>query len=728
MDFKMDATSTQVFEGVDYGQERKKAEREELRMLMTEQALAEADMMGRRERRAVAHYGKDGKEGGRGKKHKKKSIYPPHLQMPKLDPWHFFDTARLRELYTKAQAAYLEHIGPEAAAAGTGAMLRAGLSSHPSGGPLTLSRPVSLPPVPKEAKEAVPPMLTAEEEKEKEDLLAAGFGHWTMREYHAFVNAVCVHGRDSLPRITRAVQDSAKKLWGRQPKTEQEVRLYADAFWRLGRTHLPDWDRIMRRMEEAAQRRREKKSLLEALDAFLFRYVNPWDQLRLQYAAGARHTKQGKHFTPQADRYLLCMIEHHGYGRWHAIRRALLSSPALRFDHFLRTRTPAELARRADVLLKQVEKEVSDCVQAEVRRAQRLRTGRREVVETAMGRPAALPAPNGSATSTPATGASSAATAKAVATPATAASASASATTGTPAHSAPFSRQDASIDPALAAAYKRVLMEHRVGKDSFTDAHRAALAQTVAETGEGGGASRVVDSFVDTYHTLTKNKAMSELRQLATFDSGKKAWTLKEDALWLLDQPAAPAPPPMPESARATIREYMAAKGRAAVAGKARMRQQRMTDFGGGGRVAPAPAPAPEQPPAKRPRSVPNTAVPIEAMPLFASILDAEGGSLSLPAMVELAVAQVPGISKRKAADAFKSIATHEGKKWHLTERGKELAVKAASDRAAAAPAATATASAPAAATERFAVSPASTTAVSPAPEPSAAAAADARG
>lgn len=524
-------------------------------------------------------------------------------------------------------------------------------------------------------------MLSSEEEEEKERLLAEGFGHWTMREYHAFVNAVCVHGRDAISRITRAVQDAAKKLWGRRPKSEEEVRAYADSFWRLGPTHLPDWDRIMRRMEEAAQRRREKKSLLEALDALLYRYVNPWDQLTLQYSASARHTKQGKHFTPQADRYILCMIERHGYGRWHAIRRAILASPALRFDHFLRTRTPAELARRADVLLKHVEKEVSECLQAEVRRAQRLRTGRREVVDTAMGRGGGglvQSVPNGSAASTPATGASSVATA---ATAKPSAPAAAATSDGTPAaHSTPSSRPDTAIDPALTAAYKQVLQEYRVGKDTFTNGHRAALARQVAEAGEGGGASRVVDTFVDRYHTLTKSKTMAQLRRMATFESGKKAWSLRREALPLLDLPPAPAPTPMPESARATIRDYMAAKARAAAAGKARMRQQRMTDFGG----ANGPAPAPEQPPAKRARPAPTTAVPDSAMPQLAAIVEAHGGT-ALSAMVELAVARVPGVSKRKAADAIKSIAVHEGKLWRLNERGRELAAKAAASGSAAA-------------------------------------------
>lgn len=100
MQFKLDGGSSQVFEGVDYSKEanRKKAEAEKLQKLK-EFVTDLSDAMGRRQRRAVATY------SDATHSHKSYSAWLSHLsrhpkmkQLPRMDPWQFYDRKRIQEL------------------------------------------------------------------------------------------------------------------------------------------------------------------------------------------------------------------------------------------------------------------------------------------------------------------------------------------------------------------------------------------------------------------------------------------------------------------------------------------------------------------------------------------------------------------------------------------------------------------------------------------------------
>ena len=60
---------------------------------------------------------------------------------------------------------------------------------------------------------------------------------------------------------------------------------------------------------------------------------------------------------PPATPLQLCMIQRLGYGNWEELRVAIRQSHLFKFDWFLKSRQPPELARRCDTLIRLVEKE-----------------------------------------------------------------------------------------------------------------------------------------------------------------------------------------------------------------------------------------------------------------------------------------------------------------------------------------------------------------------------------
>jgi len=51
------------------------------------------------------------------------------------------------------------------------------------------------------------------------------------------------------------------------------------------------------------------------------------------------------------------MSQKYGYGNWDTIKANLRNQQAFRFDWFIKSRTPAELGRRVESLIKMIEKE-----------------------------------------------------------------------------------------------------------------------------------------------------------------------------------------------------------------------------------------------------------------------------------------------------------------------------------------------------------------------------------
>ncbi|KAL3926070.1 MAG: hypothetical protein SGPRY_003481 [Prymnesium sp.] len=113
------------------------------------------------------------------------------------------------------------------------------------------------------------------------------------------------------------------------------------------------------------------------------RTKNPWVQLRIQYgSADAR----GKHYSEENDRFLVCMTNQIGYGRWDDLRAEVRQSWVFRFDWFIKTRTALELAHRVDVLAHLIELELEEEEAAEAAEARR-KKGKGAAVKPGVKRP-----------------------------------------------------------------------------------------------------------------------------------------------------------------------------------------------------------------------------------------------------------------------------------------------------------------------------------------------------
>ena len=68
-------------------------------------------------------------------------------------------------------------------------------------------------------------------------------------------------------------------------------------------------------------------------------------------------SNKGKAYTEEEDRFILCSVDKLGYGRWDELKADARASHRFRFDWYFKSRTPQELARRCDTLIRLVENE-----------------------------------------------------------------------------------------------------------------------------------------------------------------------------------------------------------------------------------------------------------------------------------------------------------------------------------------------------------------------------------
>ena len=65
----------------------------------------------------------------------------------------------------------------------------------------------------------------------------------------------------------------------------------------------------------------------------------------------------GKSFTEEEDRFLTCMMHKLGYGRWEELKLEIRKAWQFRFDWYIKSRTPLELQRRCDIIVRSIESE-----------------------------------------------------------------------------------------------------------------------------------------------------------------------------------------------------------------------------------------------------------------------------------------------------------------------------------------------------------------------------------
>jgi SWI/SNF-related matrix-associated actin-dependent regulator of chromatin subfamily A member 5 len=254
---------------------------------------------------------------------------PKLPKMPALQDFQFFNIKRLTEIYEKDNN-YEVH--KHALAQREQAARQQGASDE------TIQAEILAP------KEDDPQPLTEEEIAERDTLLQQGFSNWMRRDFNAFVRACEKYGRHALSDIAREIES----------KTEEEVRAYAMVFWERY-AEINDHEKYIKNIERGEQRIQRQQDIMQAIARKLDQYKNPWQELKLQYGQA-----KGKAYTEEEDRFLVCMMHKLGYGAWDELKAEIRNHWRFRFDWFFKSRTPQELSRRCETLIRLIEKENED--------------------------------------------------------------------------------------------------------------------------------------------------------------------------------------------------------------------------------------------------------------------------------------------------------------------------------------------------------------------------------
>ena len=135
-------------------------------------------------------------------------------------------------------------------------------------------------------------------------------------------------------------------------KSADEIKTYSQAFWARGAGLIPDFDKLARRIEEGERKIAEKAKMADALSSKVKSVDNPWQTLSIKYG-----NNRGKLFTEEEDRFLVCMTQELGYGKWEELKKEVRRCPDFRFDWLFKSRTPIELGRRVDLLIRLIQNE-----------------------------------------------------------------------------------------------------------------------------------------------------------------------------------------------------------------------------------------------------------------------------------------------------------------------------------------------------------------------------------
>jgi SWI/SNF-related matrix-associated actin-dependent regulator of chromatin subfamily A member 5 len=240
----------------------------------------------------------------------------PKSKMPNLHDFQFYNLPRLRELYAKEDRRnYYEWQRSQEAREGQM------LDDEP---------------------EEAPQPLTHAEQEERDRLLNEGFGNWSKREFINFYKACERHGRDNLEKVAEDMDT----------KSLEEVTQFADVFFR--RYHeVSNGQKIMEQVEKGEQKIRRQQEQVDAIRQKLQQYNHPWRELRLQYGQN-----KGKSYTEEEDRFLLWAVDKVGFGNWDELKAEVRKSWLFRFDWYFKSRTPQELAKRVETLIRLVEREI----------------------------------------------------------------------------------------------------------------------------------------------------------------------------------------------------------------------------------------------------------------------------------------------------------------------------------------------------------------------------------
>ncbi|KAK1936203.1 putative SNF2 helicase [Babesia divergens] len=186
--------------------------------------------------------------------------------------------------------------------------------------------------------------LDDETRAKRDELLSEGFGDWTKRNLSAFIRANAMYSRYDIDSIAAYLKD----------KSYEEVKRYSQIFWERY-TSIPKWEKYIKRIEQGEDVLLKRHHLHQAVLMKQRALFAPWVGTDVVFS-----THRGKcPFTDEQDRWLMNAISVLGYDTWDDVSELSRLDPRFQFDTFFRTRTPGDLSKRSDHLIKYIVKESS---------------------------------------------------------------------------------------------------------------------------------------------------------------------------------------------------------------------------------------------------------------------------------------------------------------------------------------------------------------------------------
>ena len=199
--------------------------------------------------------------------------------------------------------------------------------------------------------EDLPTGLEEEEEEERKALLEEGFTTWSKKDFRAYISALERFGREARALVLAEVAEVTEKPL-------EAVEVYHSAFMARYK-EIDGYRRYLDRIEKGEEKLRRRQRIEAEVASKIARHKDPYSSLTLDYT-GVSWRGGSSGYTPEEDRLLLCLMNELGYGEWDALRVQVRQAYAFRFDWFIKSRTPEELARRCETLIRMVERENAD--------------------------------------------------------------------------------------------------------------------------------------------------------------------------------------------------------------------------------------------------------------------------------------------------------------------------------------------------------------------------------
>jgi len=190
--------------------------------------------------------------------------------------------------------------------------------------------------------------LSAEEKEEKERLEAEGFKDWSRKDYKALTSALERHGRNNKEVVLAEVMEVTEKEFA-------DVSRYYEVFMERGPSEISEFKALDKKMKAAESSILDRDKNERIIAERVARTPDPMRTLSIPYPQSKVASSKG--YTEEEDRFLILLMNSLGYGAWDEMRAEIRRSEAFRFDFFLKSRTPLELNKRCDALVRMLEKD-----------------------------------------------------------------------------------------------------------------------------------------------------------------------------------------------------------------------------------------------------------------------------------------------------------------------------------------------------------------------------------